>query len=122
MKYRNLLVCLLSIFSSSQVLSLTPAEQQANIEENELIREEEFQDEEFVIHEIDNEFNDLEHEGGVITEEHGPIPMNAYVDIANGTLETYDDRYTRFDSYFADFDEHTSSHTVEKGSEEHVAE
>lgn len=103
MKRWIVLLTLISIFSNCPILHAQDDEEIDPLQEEELF-EEEFEAEELVDQEINDEFDDLEEQEGTITEENGPIPLNAYVDIAEGAIEDWGDRFDRFESYFADFD------------------
>lgn len=95
------LLALFSIFSNCPILLSQNNDLLDPAQEEELL-ELEFEIEEFVDHEVNDEFDNLDEQETYI-EENGPIPLNAYVDIAEGGIEGYDDRFARFDSYFEDF-------------------
>lgn len=117
MKHWIIFVCVLSLFSFSPPL-FSQIDPDPAVDE--LIEDQEHIVEDDIEYEINSEYNELEEEGGIITVDYGPIPQNMYVDIANGELETYQDRYDRFDSYFGEFETvHEEIHLAE-GSEEHV--
>ena len=123
MKQRIFLTFLLSFFCiSSQLLcqeepdpNETPEEQAEDQEEFDT----EFFDNQDINTEIDEEFDEYEEEDGVITEEIGPIGTDYYVDIADGTIETWSDKFEREDSYFVGLDDHlTDDKDDDKDNEE----
>jgi hypothetical protein len=99
MKRCIILALLLSFCSfSPNLISQTP------IEEAEQVDDAENQGQDDVTTDIDDSFDDFEESDGVTTEASGPIGTDYEVDIAEGTIETYEDKFDRIDSYFADLD------------------